>query len=460
VKKSNLHLCNVLEIRSKARQLWQFSVSGNQIKLTGENAAPAEEPLPPKAAARSFLQRRLNIAWLLPDQVFLRVVHMPIVETSELISMIEFQLEKLSPYPVNQIVWSMEVLPHAPDDPRQAVVVIIAARDQVEEFLSQLEARNFLADQLELPQLHQLLTEELRDDGVWLYPTLEDGRVLCLIAWRNGSELQQVQLSHFTEGPGAVSSLTAQLSETAWAGEMEGWLQLPVRPHLVAEPELAAEWEPALAQWSGETVSVTAPPSRNALAELAARRAARGESKANLLPNEYAVRYRQQLVDRVWMSGLGALLGAYCAGVLVYFAILFFVGWQKDRVVQEVKALSGSYTNALEAKEKIEVLQNQLDLKYAALDAFKAVSDNLPTDFTLTDFNLSRGQKLTVIGTAPDGAFEAINEYVARLRSARVDGKEVFGEVPIPSSTQRRVGSSTLIQWNLNNIELKTAGGG
>ena len=48
--------------------------------------------------------------------------------------MVELQLEKLSPLPVAQIVWTAEILPKTPEN-LQPVIVVITARDLVEQFL-------------------------------------------------------------------------------------------------------------------------------------------------------------------------------------------------------------------------------------------------------------------------------------------------------------------------------------
>jgi len=450
VKKTNLNSCNVLEVNQDARRLWQFSVSGGQIKLDGQQTASLGQALPPKVGAKSLFQRRLNIAWLPADQVLLRVLHLPVVEQQqELVSMVEFQLEKLSPFPVNQIVWSMEPLPRTRDG-QQTVIVVIAAREVVEAFLGKLEADRYLPDRLEIPQLHQLVTTPVEGDGAWIFPTREENRILCLVAWWFGDLLRQVQLVYLPNSSQAPTLLVDELNKTAWAGEMEGWFKGTPRWHLVAEAQLAAEWEPLLNQWSGEPVIVSEPPSQTALAELAAQRAARGESKANLLPVEYSVRYRQQLVDRLWMTGLGAVLGAYIVGVVIYFAFLFVLDWRKDGVEKQVKALSGSYTNAVRLKEKIDVLQNQLDLKYAALDAFKVVSEKLPEGLYLTSFTFSKGRTVTLAGNAPSDQSAVLTPFAKELREASVEGQMVFSEVPIPKwNLGPSVGGSQQILWNL-----------
>jgi len=259
-----------------------------------------------------------------------------------------------------------------------------------------------------------------------------------------------VQLAQLPHAAQSAAPLVEQLNKTAWAGEMEGWLSGPARWHLVAGPEIAAEREPALNQRSGEPVAVIAPPTKSALAELAARRAAQGESHANLLPAEYAVRYRQQFVDRLWMTGLGAVIGAYILGVLVYFGVLFTMSWKKDHVVNQVKALSGSYTNAIRLKEKIDVLQNQLDLKYAALDAFKAASEKLPEDFTLNHLTFSGDQKkLTLYGIAPVDQVGVLNDYAKELRDVTINGQPVFARVTAPKYVNRGGGNNLKFDWDV-----------
>src|SRR5258708_35536808 len=113
----------------------------------------ALDPLPTKVVAKDWstmFQRKLNIAWLPADQVFLRVVHLPASDPQELLSMVELQLEKLSPLPVAQIVWSMEPLPKVAEN-LQPVIVIMPPRDLVEEFAGKLQSSGYRAVRLEVP---------------------------------------------------------------------------------------------------------------------------------------------------------------------------------------------------------------------------------------------------------------------------------------------------------------------
>src|ERR1041384_1501131 len=141
------HSCNVLQSANNGRNLWQFSSGGGgKVTLQRQESRACSETLPQKLVTkdwRTLFQRKLNVAWLPAEHVFLRVAQFPRSDFRETLSMVELQLEKLSPQPVTQIVWSIQVLPRV-DTNMQTVVVIIVARNVVEEFLGQLEGEGYL----------------------------------------------------------------------------------------------------------------------------------------------------------------------------------------------------------------------------------------------------------------------------------------------------------------------------
>src|SRR5580658_6922126 len=93
--------CNVLQVSPDANRLWQFEAKGN-FKLNKELRAESLLPLPANLVARSWSslwKPRLNVAWLPPEAVFLRVIQLPRGSFAETVSMVELQLEKFSPLP-------------------------------------------------------------------------------------------------------------------------------------------------------------------------------------------------------------------------------------------------------------------------------------------------------------------------------------------------------------------------
>src|SRR5438046_8047207 len=120
----------------------------------------------------------------------MRVIDLPKSNFEETRAMVELQLEKLSPMPVGQIVWTIHVLPSTAAD-LQSVVVVVASRTAVEEFLGQLEGRGFLADRLEVPLLDQLFASPPTGDGAWIYAGVR-GENSALVAWWFGGGLRNL----------------------------------------------------------------------------------------------------------------------------------------------------------------------------------------------------------------------------------------------------------------------------
>ncbi len=443
--------------------MWHFGFNNGQPSLGAEVNGLPTEPLPPRWAGRDWrnlYQRRLNLAWLPPDQVFLRVVQLPAGEPSELPAMVELQLEKLSPLPVAQIVWSYETVP-SPAADLQTVVVVIVARSLVEEFLGRLESQGYVPDRLEFPLLHQLLATPNDGDGLWIYPSESDGKRLCLVAWWTEGTLQNLNLLHVSTGPNWGKVLAEQLTQLTWSGEMEGWLTQTPGCRLVASPEVAATWEPVLKEWAGHAVEVKPSLAPAELAALNARRVAYEETRANLLPAEYTSRYRQQFVDRLWMGGLLAVGALYVLGVIIYFAAVQVVNFQRHRVDGQIVALTPTFTNANRLQERVQVLQDQVNLRYAGLECWKAACILLPSELTLTDYSFRQGKTLLLRGTVPSEQVTNVISYYKAMMTYRPEGSNgpsFFSHVGDPT-TRRGFGvGQNQFDWDFT-CELRQAEG-
>jgi hypothetical protein len=456
---ATIHACNVLEVSPQARQLWQFDVRGGRFVPGRHQTCLPDQPLPRGMVARdwrSLFYHKLNIAWVPPEHVFLRVAQLPKSDLNETLSMVELQLEKLSPMPVAQIAWSVQVLPHT-DSQLQTVVVTIVSRETVEEFLGKLEGQGFLADRLEVPVLDQLQANTATEDGAWIYPGAIGGKHSALVAWWNGGVLQNLDLLTLppTNQP---AGLKEQLTQMAWAGEMEGWLTGPPEWHLVAGPA-AADWEPALRAGLEQPLKLSAPLAERDLAALTARRSAQTEPRANLMPPEFSVRYQQQFVDRLWMRGLMAAFAIYCVVLAIYGARLGYASYLTSGVESEVASLGQAYTNSIQLRDKYKVLKDRQDLKYAALDCWNAVAERLPRDATIESISFSDGKKFLVNGTAPTGMFKALLDFEADMRKVTVNAQLLFDprggeniQISAPSA------GSSVVSWHLT-LELQRSEG-
>ena len=444
------HSCNVLQVGAEARRVWQFEARKDDFVLKEKQSASGSQLLPTNLMCkswRSLWQTKLNVAWLPPEQVFLRVAHFPQSTFDETLAMVELQLEKLSPLPVTQIVWSIHTLPQTADG-LQTVIVMIVAHELVEEFLGKLEGQGYLADRLELSVLDQLQNTPVAGDGAWIYPETAGGINTAAVAWWYGGTLQHLGLISLPLGQNRAAAVREQLTQMAWAGELEGWLTGAPRLHLVAPTAVAAEWQSALREGLGEPVEVVTPLPPPELAAATAKRAAQAPAKTNLLPAEFAARYQQQFVDRLWMRGLGAVLGLYVIGVLIYLAAVQVLMFRTRAVEKDVASLGSDYTNTIRLKARYEVLRDRQELKFAALDCWKTTAELLPAGLTLQGLDFSDGKKLTLNGTAPADQVTRITDFSEAMGKAKLNDQPMFGKVN--GGNWRVDPNSKIATWNLS----------
>ena len=452
---SRWHSCNVLHTAPDANRLWQFDARSGA--LNREAGSAAGQPLPARHVDKSWQslwQPRLNIAWLPPENVFLRVIELPKSSVGETLSMVELQLEKLSPLPVTQIVWTLQVLARSAAENLQTVIVVIVERKVVEEFLGRLEAQGFLADRLEVPMLDQLAAVSPTGEGAWIYPSRLNSQPAALVAWWFGGALRNLSLVVLPAKGDHARSFQAQLAQFVWSGELEGWLTAPPQWHLVAEGAMADEWQAVLRGGLTGPVEVLPPVAPPELAAHTARRAMAAGPDAALLPAEYATRYHQQFVDRLWLRGLIATGVLYAIGVVIYFCATAVLGYQTGKVERQAAAISGSFTNALQLKARYEVLKERQDLKYAALDCWKLVADKLPEGISLQRFSFGDGRKLTLSGTVAQDQITAITDFYDALRKATLNGQPMFNTSGGEQLSYRQNGSQ--VSWNFS-LELRHA---
>jgi hypothetical protein len=434
--------CNILHVAPDAKRLWQFDAKGGGFVLGREQRVPHAETLPGKWVLKnwsSLWQPKLNVAWLPQESVFLRVVELPASNLEETVAMVELQLEKLSPLPLAQIVWTMHVVGthHSPAkadgtvESLQTIVVVIAERSGVEEFVGRLEKDGFLADRLEAPMLDQIAEIEglprhgETGAGAWLFPFSAAGQNTALVALWSDGVLRNLSFVTLPAAGERAKELKEQLAHIVWAGELEGWLTTPPQWHLVADPVNATEWETVLRTGLNEPVQVVAPPAPSELAARTARRAA-AAGTLNLLPAEFAARYKNQFYDRLWLRGLLYAGAAYAVFCVIYFCATTVLGYRVGKVEAEARKYSGTYTNSLQLKAVYNVLKERQQLKYAALDCWQWVAEELPEGITLQRFSFSDGQKLTLSGTASQDQVSTLFDFNTALKKKKAGDQYIF----------------------------------
>jgi len=98
-------------------------------------------------------------------------------------------------------------------------------------------------------------------------------------------------------------------------------------------------------------------------------------------------------------------------------------------VEQQAAQLGDSYTNVLQLKARYAVLTQRQQLKYAALDCWKMVAEQMPAGLSLQRSSFTDGQKLTLNGIcAPDQISQILGQgkFYDAVRKAKLNGQDMF----------------------------------
>jgi len=99
------------------------------------------------------------------------------------------------------------------------------------------------------------------------------------------------------------------------------------------------------------------------------------------------------------------------------------------------------------------VLKDRQELKYAALDSWRAVAELLPVNATLEGFTFSAGKRLSLNGMIPSDQVQEILKFDAALRKYKKDDDELFDAFGGENVTYQQVQGGNY-NWRLG-LELK-----
>jgi len=199
-------------------------------------------------------------------------------------------------------------------------------------------------------------------------------------------------------------------------------------------------------------VTVTARANLLDVAELTASHAIKGESTGSLVPLDSLARQRQLFVDGLWIRGLGTIGMAYLVLVFVYMATLTARKMQLDGEQSKASGLARQYTNTLQLKAQLGILQDQISLKYAALDCWRSAVESLPEKLTLSSLDFSHGKTLRLSGTVPGDSTEQVTQFNSELQKVAARGQPLFATVRAARINSRPGGATAT--WDFD-AELK-----
>ncbi len=312
------------------------------------------------------------------EHVLLRVVELPTVEAEELPSMVEFQVDKFSPFPADSALTSFEVLEQGETSSR--VLIAVVQQKTVAMLGELLMSAKVFPRRLDVETLCwlQLLrdADAIADTGCQV--TMIKGDVTCeIVVTQDGMPVILRSLGRVDEL--LESELCAELDYTLTALEAEHGITAVDRLALWHSGEAPSGWVQAMQSDFGLAAQVqsldTLPPCVEGLAK---RDLLTSVARLDLAPAEWHAG-EQRLHVRRTLAAVTVLM--LCAWLAAVGALFGGIHWQKQQVANtqaKLDALTGPAREARAMRSLLILAEQYTNRTSSALECLREVTVHKP----------------------------------------------------------------------------------
>jgi hypothetical protein len=397
------------------------------------------------AAARPDLRGTLCLCLPVADTL-LRIIELPSLDRQELSGMVELQIGKMSPFPVDELVVSFEVL----DERAGAALVLIAAarRETLERLRAELGEPAHI--DIDLLAWWQALREEDREPGR-VYSVLLNSTRAELIASDDGVpvaarvllERDELGWHEFLELLSEELNFSAVALESDWG---EGRAE---RLRIYYDDSITAE---ELEQIDSMTeMPVTHKPLGDfpPLSELLVRRRVeRAELCLDLLPADWRSADAERVLKRRILRSVAMLAVVWVAAVT---AVIAYGAWERASLrksERRAEELKGPAQRSLELQSRIEVLERYADRTHSVLECLREVSVLLPANLELQSFSFKKNAQVDLRGMSSGIGATEIYTYFQALEKS--DKFTALNDQRVTTATSRGGSRASQFQASLN----------
>lgn len=338
------------------------------------------------------------------DRLLLRVVRLPASDPEELAGMIELQVDKLSPFPIETMAVSHEVLKSDADG--QTVLVAAVKKtvaDELRDRLTQAGLNPVRLDATALAWWHLL-----REDG----KTSATGWEVLLVMARAQTEMIVLHdgvpaaFRPIEVNPGApVAQTAAALAEEIEYTLMSLELEYGPRGACLLTVWHSGDDEPrdlVAALKSACACEVRAFPLGGlpAVSEGLVRRAQTEPAGLDLTPAAWRDTASQQQFKRRMVAAFAGVAALWLLLVGGFAGGLAFENYTLKRLEAEKTVIGKEALEVREMRRRVATIQRYTNQTYSALECLRVVSEAKPPGVDLSSFAYRKGEGVKISGTA------------------------------------------------------------
>ncbi|MEE9369306.1 MAG: PilN domain-containing protein [Pontiella sp.] len=336
------------------------------------------------------------------SELLIRTMEFPSPDPAEIADMVGFQIDKISPYPLDQLAVAHEILSTSED----AALVLMAAakRDSIDAIGDTFEKQGVQIHSIDVRVLGWL---QLMGDQEKLTATgseilfIVDGIDFVLAVMLNGSPLVIRSLHAQLDDMTVVDELTEEIGYTLTTLDAERDFPTPSTINFWSNGDLPAALRSKLSKKCGLKVVYHELSALPDLSEGILRRTLSAENRIELIPREWVEYQSRKKMNRKFSIIAGAIVSVW----LLFLLIFLSVHKVRDIKLNMTKADAVEITPAAKVaqnnQDKLRALTSFTDRSDSALECLREITNMLPAgDIEFVSYNYKKGKGITLRGTA------------------------------------------------------------
>jgi hypothetical protein len=380
------------------------------------------------------------------SELLMRTMEFPTADPAEIASMVGFQIDKVSPFPLDQLAVSHEILRQTENG---ALVLMVAAKrdciDNIGDIFKQKGLHIHSMDARVLGWLH-LLENEGHLEGTGCEILIIDDEVdFALVFLSEGVPVSFRSLHAKINDQDIVDELAHEIGYTLTTLDAEHDLPAPSAIAVWSLHDVPPDICDQLKEKTGLAVQcndlATLPPlSRGIIA-----RTLDTENRIELIPSEWLEHKKTQRLQKKFTFISAVIVAVWLVFVLVFTGAYETRAIKLNRIQKRADAIAPAAATAFENREKLNALKIYTDRSSSALECLREVTRLLPPgDIEFASFNYNKGKGVTIRGSAEtdDSVYDFFNSLTdsplfEQLKDQSVNTRNTGG-------AQRSVFSATL----------------
>ncbi len=381
---------------------------GTEPPVQNRESAPLPETLTE--------QLKGDITVALPtSELLLRTVDFPAVDPGEVADMVGFQIDKISPFPADQLDISHEVL--QVNGETTTVLMAAAKRECIDAVGDDFKQRGVHIHSIDARILGwlQLMREQeslpAEDCEIII---VDDGIDFSIVIHSNGIQRAFRSLHVQLDDENLIDELIHEIGYTLTTLDAEHDMPAPTAIRLWSIHNIPDTLCEELNKKSGIPASGhdlnTLPP----LSEGIIRRTLSGENRVELIPREWIEFQQRKELIRKFTTISAGIAAVWILVLLIAFSIFKARDVKLAGVKERAAAVAPAARQALQNQKKLNTLKAYTDRSDSALECLREITRTLPAgDIEFSKYNYTKDKGIKLDGTALND--DLVQEYFSSL---------------------------------------------